>query len=98
MFAIFLQDVVAKVTHMTVETFVLSGSHALRPMPHNLSWRLASARRRGHSVHEGQAHFLVLGEFCQVASEGCIFAFLLPEIVIEVAYMTAEAFLLSGVI
>ena len=21
------------------------------------------------SVHEGQAHFLVLGEFCQVASE-----------------------------
>ena len=27
------------------------------------------ARRRGHSVHEGRAHFLV-GEFCQVASEG----------------------------
>ena len=49
-------------------------------------------------MHEGQAHFLVLGEFCQVASEGCIFAFLLPEIVIEVAYMTAEAFLLSGVV
>ena len=42
MFAIFfLQEVVAKVAHMTVEAFVLSGSHALRPMPHNLSWGLA---------------------------------------------------------
>ena len=50
MFAIFLQEVVAKVAHMTVEAFVLSGSHAVRPMPHNLSWGLASARRRGHSV------------------------------------------------
>ena len=30
----------------TVEAFVLSGSHALRPMPHNLSWGLASERRR----------------------------------------------------
>ena len=67
--AIFLQEVVAKVAHLTVEVFVLSGSHALRPMPHNLSWGFASARRRGHSVLEGQAHFLVLGEFCQVASE-----------------------------
>ena len=28
------------------EAFVLSGSHALRPMPYNLSWRLASGRRR----------------------------------------------------
>ena len=27
-----------------------------------------------------------------------MFAFLLPEIVIEVAYMTVEAFLLSGVV
>ena len=66
----FLQEVVAKVAHMTVEAFVLSGSHALRPMPHNLSRGLASARRRGHSVHEGRVHYLVLGEFCQVASEG----------------------------
>ena len=70
MFVIFLQQVVAKVAHMTVEAFVLSGSHALMPMPHNLSWGLASARRLGHSVHEGQAHFLVLGEFCQVDSKG----------------------------
>ena len=70
MFAIFLQEVVPKVAHMTVEGFVLTGSHALRPMPHNLSWGLASARRRGHSVYEGQAHFLVLGEFRQVASGG----------------------------
>ena len=70
MSAVFLQEVVAKVAHLTVEAFVLSGLHALRPMPHNLSWGLASARRRGHSVHEGQAHFLVLGEFCQVASKG----------------------------
>ena len=35
-----------QVAHLTVEAFVLSGSHALRPMPHNLSWGLASARRR----------------------------------------------------
>ena len=69
MFAIFLQEVAAKVAYMTVEAFVLSGSHALRPMPHNLLWGLVSARRRGHSVHEGQAYFLVLGEFCQAASE-----------------------------
>ena len=33
MFAIFLQEVVAKVAHMPVEAFVLSGSHALRPIP-----------------------------------------------------------------
>ena len=69
MFAIFLQEIVAEVAHLTVEGFVLSGPHALRPMPHNLSCRLVSGRRRWHSVHEGQAHFLVLGEFCQVASE-----------------------------
>ena len=69
MFAIFLQEVLVKVAHLTVEAFVLSGSYALRPMPHNSSWGLASARRRWHSVHEGQAHFLVLGGFCQVASE-----------------------------
>ena len=31
---------------LTVEAFVLSGLHALRPMPHNLSWGLASGRRR----------------------------------------------------
>ena len=64
MFAIFLQEVVAKVAHMTVEAFVLSGSRAVRPMPHNLSWGLASGRRRWHSVHEGRAHFLVR-KFCQ---------------------------------
>ena len=69
MFAIFLQEVVAKVAYMSVEAFVLSGSHAVGPMPPNLSWGLASPRRRGHSVHEGRAHFLV-GEFCKVASEG----------------------------
>ena len=70
MFAIFLQEFVAKVAQTTVGAFVLSGSHALRPMPYNLSWGLASARRRGHSVHEGQVYFLVLGKYCQVASEG----------------------------
>ena len=46
MFAIFLQEVVAKVAHLTVKAFVLSGPHALRPIPHNLSWGLASGRRR----------------------------------------------------
>ena len=69
MFAIFSQEVVAKVAHLTIEAFVLSGSHALRLMPHNLSWVLASARRNWHSVHKGQVHFFVRGEFCQVASE-----------------------------
>ena len=56
MFAIFLQEVVARVAaHMTVEAFVLSGSHAVGPMPHNLSWGLASARRRGHTRGRGQS-------------------------------------------
>ena len=41
---------------------------------------------------EGQTHFHVLREICQIASEDHIFVFLLPEIVIKVAYMTAEAF------
>ena len=44
-------------------------------------------------VHEGQAHFLVLREFCQVASEDNMFAFLLPEIVIEVAYVLSTSVL-----
>ena len=50
MFAFFLQEVVAKVAHVNVEAFVLLGSHALMPMPHNFSWGLASARRRGRGV------------------------------------------------
>ena len=37
MFAIFLPEVVVKVAHLMVEAFVLSGSYALRSMPHNLS-------------------------------------------------------------
>ena len=98
MFAIFLQEVVANVAHLTVKAFVLSESHALKPMPHNLSRGLASARRLWHSVHEGQALFLVLGELCQVASEDKMFAILLPEIVVEGAYMTVEAFLLPGIV
>ena len=95
MFAIFLPEVGVKVANSMVEAFVLSRSHALRPMPHNLSCGLASGRRRW-PVHEGQAHFLVLREICQVASEDYMFAFLLPEVVIEVAYMTVEAFCSRG--
>ena len=57
MFAIFLQEVVAKVAHMSVEAFVLSGSHAVGPMPHN------------GQCARGPGAFLV-GEFCKVASEG----------------------------
>ena len=49
------------------------------------------------NVREGQAHFFVLEEFCQVTSEDYMFAVLLPGIVIEVAYLMAEAFLLSVV-
>ena len=37
---------VGKVAHLAVEAFALSGSHALRPMPYNLSWGLAPGRRR----------------------------------------------------
>ena len=80
----------------TVEAFVLSGSHALRSMPHSLSRRLASARPRWPVCTRVRRIFSFLGNFCQVALEDYMFAFLLPEIVIEVAYMTAEAFLLSG--
>ena len=46
MFTIFLPKVVVKVAHLLVEAFVLSGSHALRPMPHKLSSGLASGSRR----------------------------------------------------
>ena len=46
MFAIGLSELVVKVAHLMVEAFVLSGSHAQRPMPHNLSYGLASGRRR----------------------------------------------------
>ena len=45
MFTIFLPEIVVKVAHLTVGAFVLSGLHALRPMPHNLVWGLASVRR-----------------------------------------------------
>ena len=45
-------------------------------------------------VHEDQANFLVSGEFCQVALEDYMFAFLLSGFMIEVAYMTAEVVLL----
>ena len=50
------------------------------------------------SMHEGQALFLRLGDFCWVASKDYTFAFSLPEIVIKVAHLTAEAFLLTGVV
>ena len=46
MFAIFSPAVVVKMAHLMVDAFVLSGSHALKPMPHNLSWGLSSGRRR----------------------------------------------------
>ena len=35
--AIFLPEVVVKMAHLTVKVFVLSGSHAIRLMLHNLS-------------------------------------------------------------
>ena len=67
MLAILLQVVVIKVAYFIVEVSVLSGSHALRPM------QFVTGARFGEtvfaSVHDGQAHFLVLGEFYQVASE-----------------------------
>ena len=49
------------------------------------------------NVSKGKAYLIFLGELCQVASEDKMFVFLPPEIVIEVVYMTIEAFLLSGI-
>ena len=54
-------------THLIVEVFVLSGLHAPRPMQFLMEVRFGEAVLA--SVHEGQAHFLVWGEFYQVASE-----------------------------
>ena len=85
-----------KVVQLTVEAFVLSGSLALRSMPHNLSQGLASARRRWPVCTRVKRIFSFWENFCQVALEDYDFAFLLLEIVIEAAYMTAEAFWLSG--
>ena len=67
-------------------------------MLHIFSWGAHLGEAALASVHGGQAHFLVLGEFCQVTSEDYIFTFSLPDIVIEVAYLTAEAFLLTGTV
>ena len=81
MFAIFLQEVVTKVAHLNVKAFVLSGSRAQADaLPFVMGARFGEAALA--SVREGRAHFLVLGEFCQVASEDQMFAFFLPEIVI----------------
>ena len=41
-----LPEVMVKLEPFIVETFVLLGSHALRPIPHSLSWELASGRWR----------------------------------------------------
>ena len=43
---ILLPEVMVKLKPSMVETFVLLRSHALRPMPHSLSWGLASGRWR----------------------------------------------------
>ena len=48
------------------------------------------------SMHEGQARSIRLGDFCWVASKDYTFTFSLPKIVIKVAHLTAEAFLLTG--
>ena len=42
----FLPEVMVKLEPLMVETFVLLGSHALRPTPYSLSWGIASGRRR----------------------------------------------------
>ena len=47
---------------------------------------------------KGKAHFLVLGKFRKVAMEDNVFAFGLPELVVKMTYLTAEAFLFSGVV
>ena len=47
---------------------------------------------------KGKVHFLVLGKFRKVAMEDNVFAFGLPELVVKMTYLTAEAFLFSGVV
>ena len=97
MFAIFLPEVMVEVAHLTVKVFVLSCSHALRPMPLNLSRGLASVRWRWPVCKRARRIFSFWEHFAR-ASEDYMFAFLLPDIVIEAAYMTTEACLLSGII
>ena len=68
--SIFLQEVVAKVACLTVEAFVcaLGVARAQADAPYFvMGARFGEAALA--SVHAGQAHFLVLGKFCQVASE-----------------------------
>ena len=48
--------------------------------------------------NKGKVHLLVLGKFRKVAMEDNVFAFGLPELVVEMTYLTAEAFLFSGVV
>ena len=102
MFGIFLQEVVAKVAHLTVEAFVLSGSYALRPMPHNLSRGLASRRRHWPVCTRARRIFSFWENFARLprrtkCSHSCCQESL-PGIVIEVAYMTIETCLLSGIV
>ena len=47
---------------------------------------------------KGKVHFFVLGKFRKVAMEDNIFAFGLPELIVKMTYLTAEAFLFSGVV
>ena len=48
--------------------------------------------------NKGKVHLLVLGNFRKVAMEDNVFAFGLPELVVKMTYLTAEAFLFSGVV
>ena len=48
--------------------------------------------------NEGKSHLPVLGAFCKVAMQYDAFAFCVLYIVVAVTHVTAEAFLLSGVV
>ena len=93
----FCQRPLSKWAHLAVEVFVLSGLHALRPTPYNLSWGLASGRWRWPGCTGARCIFSFWENFARLPRRTML-AFLLPEIVIEVAYMTAEAILLSGIV
>ena len=45
-----------------------------------------------------KVHLLVWGEFRKVAMKDNVFAFGLPELGVKITYLTAEAFLFSGVV
>ena len=67
-------------------------------MPHMLSLGLASASRRSPVCSRAKRKFSFFLEFVKVASESNIFFFVYPGVMIEVAYLASEVFVLAGIV